>query len=58
MPDLKGLDKRTASKLLDEMNLVYESKGFGVIYKQYPKAGTDLSQLKKVKIYFKAPNIQ
>lgn len=58
MPDLIGLDKASASKILEKLDLAYDSKGFGVVSKQSPNAGEIISQKTNVKIYFKAPDYE
>lgn len=55
MPNMIGLDKTSAFKILDKAKVKYSQKGFGVVYKQYPKPGTPISQATVVKLRFKAP---
>lgn len=56
MPNMVGLDKISAFKVLDKANVRYSHKGFGVVYKQYPKPGTPISKDTVVKLRFKAPS--
>jgi len=44
MPDFSGMKVRTALAALSELGLSHEIKGFGVIKKQYPRAGAEVSK--------------
>jgi cell division protein FtsI (penicillin-binding protein 3) len=58
VPDLVGLDKSNAFRLLDRSKLKYSYKGFGVVRKQTPKAGTALTKETIVRLQFKAPDYE
>lgn len=58
MPDLQGLDKSSTFKVLDKLKLDYDTKGFGVVFTQSPKAGTKITNNTKVAIEFKAPDYE
>ena len=58
MPDLRGLDKSSAFKILDKISIDYASRGFGVVYDQAPSAGEQISKNTKIKIIFKAPDYE
>lgn len=55
LPDFSGMDKTSVMKFLDELSLEAEFIGFGVAIKQFPQAGTELKNIKKMKIHFKPP---
>lgn len=56
MPYIIGLDKITASKLLDKAELEYTYTGFGIVKEQYPEAGTVLRPGQIVTIKFNPPS--
>lgn len=56
VPNLIGLDKNSAFKILDSIKAKYDHKGFGVVTKQSPKAGSNIGQNTIVKLRFKAPS--
>ncbi|MCT4642507.1 MAG: penicillin-binding transpeptidase domain-containing protein [Bacteriovoracaceae bacterium] len=58
MPNLIGLDKTTVFELLDKEDIQYNTKGFGVIVKQFPAPGQKLSKNTIVDIEFAAPDYE
>lgn len=54
-PNLIGLDKGSAFKILDYLKVKYDHKGFGIVETQYPESGSPLSKNTTVKLKFKAP---
>lgn len=58
MPNLLGLDKVSAFKILDKTHMKYSHKGFGVVVKQVPSAGASVSSGTVVRIEFKAPSYE
>lgn len=57
IPNLKGLDKKSATKLLNRLKIEFDSNGFGIVHKQFPAPGTTLGKNTKVKLIFKAPRL-
>ncbi len=55
VPDLIGLDKNSAFKVLDGLKLDYKHRGFGIVGKQYPPAGTKIEGDMRVNLKFIAP---
>ena len=56
IPNLIGLDKNSAFKVLDGLKIDYKHRGFGIVGEQYPPAGTPLSQDVMVNLKFVAPS--
>lgn len=56
VPNLIGLDKGTAFKVLDSIKAKYSHKGFGIVTKQFPAPGTAISKTTVIKLRFKAPS--
>ncbi len=57
IPNLIGLDKKSILKIAEKYKLKLKVNGFGVAYKQYPKAFTPM-QDKTVKVYLKSPHYE
>ncbi len=57
-PNLIGLDKTSAFKILDSLDAKYKHNGFGVVNAQFPPAGTAISKNTVIKIKFKAPSYE
>ena len=58
VPNLLGLDKTSAFKILDGLRIDYKHSGFGIVGKQYPPAGTPLQQDMRVNLKFVAPSYE
>jgi cell division protein FtsI (penicillin-binding protein 3) len=58
VPNFIGMDKVSASKLADDLNIKIEMNGFGVCQTQYPEAGVPLSEKQVINLKFKAPNYE
>lgn len=58
MPNLMGLDKVSAFKLLDKTKMKYSHRGFGVVKRQTPSPGTPVSSGTLVRLEFKAPSYE
>jgi cell division protein FtsI (penicillin-binding protein 3) len=58
MPNLIGLDKKSAFRILDKNGINYKSKGYGVVQKQSPEAGASLVNGQLVTITFEAPSYE
>jgi cell division protein FtsI (penicillin-binding protein 3) len=56
VPNLIGLDKNSAFKILDSLNAKYDHSGFGIVRGQSPKAGSKISKNIIIKLKFKAPS--
>lgn len=55
MPNFMGLDKVSANSLLNKIEADYNIKGFGVVTRQYPEAGTAISPGTNVTLEFRPP---
>ena len=55
VPNLIGLDKSSAFEILDKLKTKYSYRGFGVVDKQSPEAGSPLGVNTIVRLKFKAP---
>lgn len=53
MPELTNLSMRDIIKIFDGTGIEVEFVGDGMVYKQEPKIGTPMKQVKKVKLYLK-----
>jgi cell division protein FtsI (penicillin-binding protein 3) len=53
MPDLKGKGAREVLKLMGKLNLEVEVSGTGLVQSQWPKKGTSLEKINKVRVYLK-----
>ncbi len=53
MPDLTGKGAREVLKMLGKLNLKVEISGTGLVESQWPKKGTSLEKINRVKIYLK-----
>lgn len=51
IPDLKGKSVREAMRILGGLDVDIEVNGRGVIEKQFPKKGSSLDNIKKIKLY-------
>ncbi len=51
IPDLKGKSVREAMRILGGLDVDIEVSGRGVIEKQFPKKGSSLDNIKKIKLY-------
>lgn len=58
VPNLIGLDKSSAFRILDKLDAKYDHKGFGIVTDQFPKAGDDYSKNTIIKLKFKAPSYE
>lgn len=58
VPNLLGLDKGSALEILDSLKAGYKHRGFGIVKKQSPAAGTPLGKNTIVKLYFEAPKYE
>lgn len=58
VPNLIGLDKSSAFKLLDGLRIDYKHRGFGIVGNQYPPAGTTLGPDTMVNLQFVAPSYE
>lgn len=58
VPNLVGLDKGSAFKILDSLSALYSHRGFGIVKRQYPEAGSILSKSTVVKLKFSAPSYE
>lgn len=58
IPNLVGLDKVSAKKILNALKLDYTFSGFGVVKSQYPNKGTKISKNTKVKLKFSPPKYE
>lgn len=58
VPNLIGLDKSSAFKILDSLGALYNHQGFGIVKEQYPEAGTKLTKKTLVKLKFEAPSYE
>ena len=56
VPNLVGLDKNSAFKLLESIDAKYDHNGFGIVKEQYPSPGTKISTNMIIKLKFKAPS--
>lgn len=57
-PNLIGLDKTSAFKILDSLEVKYDHTGFGVVNTQNPEPGTAISSSTIMKLNFKAPSYE
>ena len=57
-PNLIGLDKTSAFKILDSLEVKYDHTGFGVVNTQNPEPGTAISTNTIMKLNFKAPSYE
>jgi cell division protein FtsI (penicillin-binding protein 3) len=55
VPNVIGLDKTTAFKVLDKMGLEYRYRGFGIVKEQHPEAGTPIAPNQSMTLKFQAP---
>lgn len=53
MPDIKGLSSREVSLLFKNMDIDIEINGKGIVDTYYPIMGTELKDVKKIKLYLK-----
>jgi cell division protein FtsI/penicillin-binding protein 2 len=58
MPNLIGLDKRTAQNILSSMNIDFNMSGYGVVIKQSPESGTKINQKTLIELVFRAPSYE
>lgn len=58
VPNLVGLDKSSAFKILDSLGALYNHSGFGIVKEQFPEAGTKLTKQTLVKLKFEAPSYE
>ena len=58
VPNMIGLDKRSAKKILESLNVKYELKGFGIVHKQNIPEGTKISESTLVKLKFAPPKYE
>ena len=58
MPNFVGLDKASAARLADSLNVQTEMTGFGVVSGQSPAAGESLVGLGAIKLRFHAPSYE
>ncbi len=58
MPDLIGLDKRSAGATLEKLDIMYSAKGFGVVTEQAPKAGSPVNSQTEVRLNFSPPEYE
>jgi cell division protein FtsI (penicillin-binding protein 3) len=56
VPNLIGLDKGSAFKVLDSISAKYDHKGFGIVESQEPKAGSNITLNTVIQLKFKAPS--
>ena len=50
MPDLKGISAREVLEIFKDSNIDINISGVGVVKKQFPSAGTDISGIKQIKV--------
>ncbi|MBT4790851.1 MAG: PASTA domain-containing protein [Halobacteriovoraceae bacterium] len=55
VPNLVGLDKTSAFKVLDGMEASYDHVGFGIVKSQSPEAGSIMSDKTMITLKFRAP---
>jgi cell division protein FtsI (penicillin-binding protein 3) len=55
MPNLIGLDKSGARKILKKLGLKANILGFGIVQSQHPKAGSEISKANNITLKFQAP---
>ncbi|MAX65912.1 MAG: hypothetical protein CME66_03150 [Halobacteriovoraceae bacterium] len=58
VPNLVGLDKTSAFRILDSLEAQYDHKGFGIVQEQSPEAGEPLSSNTIIQLKFKAPSYE
>ena len=58
VPNLIGLDKGSAFKVLDSLNTTYKHTGFGIVKSQFPEAGSKMSSNTVIKLRFEAPSYE
>lgn len=58
VPNLIGLDKTTAFELLEKNRVKYSYKGFGVVGRQSPMPGTEMTKNTIIKLQFEAPDYE
>jgi cell division protein FtsI (penicillin-binding protein 3) len=56
-PSLIGLDKKSIMEVAQKWKVRLKVSGFGIVYKQYPKAGENISTNKTIKVLLKNPNV-
>jgi cell division protein FtsI/penicillin-binding protein 2 len=56
VPNVIGLDKNTAFKVLDKLGLEYKYSGFGIVNTQSPAPGTEIQKGLSVKLKFTPPS--
>ena len=58
MPNFAGLDKASAVKLAESLNLRIELRGFGVVASQRPGAGEPLAGVQALELRFRPPSYE
>jgi cell division protein FtsI (penicillin-binding protein 3) len=58
VPNLIGLDKGSAFKILDSIDVLYNHRGFGIVKSQWPEPGSSLEKNSVVKLKFSAPSYE
>jgi cell division protein FtsI (penicillin-binding protein 3) len=58
IPNLIGLDKVSAKKILNSLGVEYNFTGFGVVREQYPQSGTKISKNTILKLKFAPPKYE
>lgn len=58
IPNLVGLDKRSAKKILDSLGVKYQLKGFGIVQTQSYPEGTKFSNNTILKLKFSPPKYE
>lgn len=58
MPNFIGLDKASAARLADSLNVQTEMTGFGVVSTQFPAPGESVVGLGTIKLRFQAPSYE
>jgi hypothetical protein len=52
------MDKASALRMAESLDLQIELTGFGVVSRQYPIAGDALSSAKELKLHFSPPSYE
>lgn len=58
MPNFLGLDKASALRMAESLNLRIELTGFGVVSRQEPSAGEAVAGVKELRLHFTPPSYE
>jgi cell division protein FtsI (penicillin-binding protein 3) len=58
MPNFYGLDKKSVKKIVKQLDVDVQERGFGIVVEQYPHSGAKLEQGSVIKVKFEPPRYE